>query len=119
MLVRRMNSQVNPELKRLSLGKISIDYSKHALLRSLEKHITLFNDIYVPEGAVVELERERDKSGFGPEHTSKVVVRLAYDDKMDLVLVLVPEQAGLFYCKTVWLNDKNDNHKTLNKSRLV
>lgn len=43
----------------------------------------------------------------------KLVYRMAHDDKTDVSLVVLPDG----FVKTVWLNEKNDHHKTLNTSR--
>jgi hypothetical protein len=44
----------------------------------------------------------------------KVVVRQALDSSRDLVLVLnQPDQAGRAFVRTLWLNDAQDNHGTL------
>ncbi len=48
----------------------------------------------------------------------KVVVRTALDKTNDIVLVLVPGP-GAWTVKTVWINKKNDSHKTLDRSKYV
>lgn len=42
----------------------------------------------------------------------KAVIRIPYNDKNDLVIVLMPD-FDMAFVKTVWLNDRADNHKTL------
>lgn len=44
----------------------------------------------------------------------KFGIRVNYNEQYDLVLI-VKEDSGIV--KTVWLNDKSDNHQTLNKKR--
>jgi len=46
----------------------------------------------------------------------KIVVRLPYNDTHDIVLVLLFSSYDNIL-KTVWLNDRNDIHKTLDRSR--
>lgn len=46
----------------------------------------------------------------------KMVVRFPYDDKKDLVLVIQPADG---FVRTVWANEKNDQHKSLNRNKYV
>lgn len=109
-----LNVQQHPVLAELSLGRVSLQYSRHALDRAREK------DFYLPRaagvvigaGAVVEIERENNK-------TVKLVTRIGYNTDWDLVMVLVPREPGLFWVKSVWLNQVTDNHASLNQERLV
>jgi hypothetical protein len=106
-----LNIETHPELASLALGQISLEYSRHAVLRAQEKNFSLARAVTVVAGMIVEIERENNK-------TTKLVVRLAHDKKNDLVLVLVPRAAGLFFVITAWLNRKDDNHATLRLDRL-
>ncbi len=45
---------------------------------------------------------------------TKMVIRFSYDDKLDMVMVIMPESS---FVKTVWFNEKTDKHHTLNRSR--
>ena len=49
---------------------------------------------------------------------AKVVVRAELDDVNDVVLVLIPGPRE-WRVKTVWLNNRTDSHKTLDRSRYV
>lgn len=49
----------------------------------------------------------------------KAVVRLAYSDTQDVAFVILPPIAGVAFCKTFWLNDIRDAHKTLALHRYV
>jgi hypothetical protein len=51
----------------------------------------------------------------------KVVVRGEYNDTLDVVFVLIPHQPtrDTWTVKTVWLNEANDSHKTLDRSKYV
>jgi len=46
----------------------------------------------------------------------KVVVRIHHDNRNDLALVILLNGMRV---KTVWLNRKNDNHRTLDKSKYM
>lgn len=61
---------------------------------------------------IVEVELDDESNAV-----SKVVIRRPYDDKRDVVLVLIPYDDGTAIVKTVWCNLKNDNHMTLNLTR--
>lgn len=115
-MFERLNNQVNPQLKRLSLGEISLRYTDHALNRCLDKDIQKFSRIKVEAGQVVEVERE----GRSPEtmRTVKLVVRFRTCGEFDTVLVIRPLREGLFLVVTCWLNHKDDNHETLNTDRI-
>lgn len=45
---------------------------------------------------------------------TKLVMRFPHDDKIDLVMVIQPADG---FVRTVWANEKNDQHKTLNRSK--
>jgi hypothetical protein len=50
---------------------------------------------------------------------SKIVFRGKLDDTNDVVIVLIPNGARPWTVKTVWVNETNDSHKTLDHSRYV
>ena len=56
--------------------------------------------------------------GLTGRKVEKVVVRTPFDDYYDLVFVLIP-QSGAWIVKTVWYNQANDTHKTLDRSKYV
>lgn len=103
---RIKNIATHPELKHLSLGQVSLEYSRHAIIRANQKRIKLKDTIDIYNN-VVEAEYTRGR-------LTKVIVRVSYNNKYDMVLAIV--QGG--YVATVWLNRKTDTHKTLNKSRI-
>ena len=49
----------------------------------------------------------------------KVVVRGRMTKDLDLVLVLIPNIDRPWTVKTVWINERNDLHKTLDHSKYV
>ena len=108
MELRIKNNQLNPELNDMELGHVKLIYSKHALERAAEKQINLIYSANIVKGSIVETYEDSNNM------VRKIVVRVRYDNEMDMVLVLAPagepKKAKVI---TVWLNHVNDNHKTL------
>lgn len=48
---------------------------------------------------------------------TKFVVRVPYDEKRDITLVIAPKGEDIAVIKTAWLNYKTDLHFTLDESR--
>ena len=110
------NIQQRPELAKIDLGTVAISYTKHARKRSEEKMIWLPNEVKI-SGNVVEMETNNQTG-----KPRKIIVRISHDSQYDLVIALVPADEvtrGKLLATTVWLNHKNDNHKTLRKSRVA
>lgn len=60
--------------------------------------------------------------GMEGNHVAKIVVRGHWTTDLDLIFVLIPDYsifAGPWTVKTVWINKRNDLHKTLDRSRYV
>ena len=51
------------------------------------------------------------------KRVEKVVVRGSFTKDLDAVFVLIPGE--VWKVKTVWINKKNDTHKTLDRSKYV
>lgn len=49
----------------------------------------------------------------------KIVVRGHWTPTLDLVFVLIPNGSKPWTVKTVWINTRNDSHRTLDRSRYV
>lgn len=93
--------------------ELEILYSSHALNAAKSDRygtLTLPKKIY---GATL-IEAEV----YGGQ-LHKMVVRLALSDNLDLCLALIPLKNKQALCKTVWANEKNDNHATLNRHSYV
>jgi len=60
----------------------------------------LFNS---DDGRLIDIEVRGDE-------IVKCVYRTSYNDILDLILVIIPQQS---FVKTVWFNKKSDKHKTL------
>lgn len=92
---------------RYELGK----YSHHALRAAEDDRYgeakVLPKSIDMSQVDLVEIEVENDK-------VVKAVVRTDYDSKLDLVIVFMPQTHDNFV-KTVWFNEKTDQHRTLQR----
>lgn len=74
---------------------------------------------YIPEIPVLNLgECQTIEVGMEGGHVRKIVVRTELDDFNDIVFVLIPGP-NKWIVKTVWINQENDSHRTLNRSRYV
>lgn len=82
-------------------------YGEHARLRCINKKIDIFDDIYFNENDIIEVEYTNK--------LEKLVVRVEYSSRKDIIFVLIPRN-NVFFVKTVWLNNKSDNHTTLNSA---
>ena len=83
--------------------------SRHANDRAAQKRFTIPDAIAMSHFDVIEVEIINGR-------TNKMVVRDRYNDRMDIVLVIIPQGRAMFI-KTAWLNSKNDRHSTLDKSK--
>ncbi|QDJ96236.1 hypothetical protein Xoosp13_49 [Xanthomonas phage Xoo-sp13] len=91
---------------------IKLRYGGHAREEAmLDKYgnIKLPDVVDVRKGDVVEV-------GVTNNVVTKMVVRFHYDDRRDIVLVINPSDG---FVRTVWANDKNDKHKSLNRAKYV
>jgi len=50
------------------------------------------------------------------QSVAKVVIRQSYNETKDISLALIPD-GNRAIVKTLWLNDKTDNHLTLDESK--
>jgi hypothetical protein len=50
------------------------------------------------------------------QSVAKVVIRQSYNETKDISLALIPD-GNRAIVKTLWLNDKTDNHATLNPEK--
>ena len=84
-------------------------YSQHALRAAQDDRYgearRLPTTIDMSQVDLVEIEVENNK-------VIKAVVRTHYDDKLDLIIVFMPEHYQNLV-KTVWFNEKTDQHRTL------
>lgn len=50
---------------------------------------------------------------------AKFVVRFKYNNIYDASIVLVPRGSENLFCKTIWFNRSDDNHRTLDSSKYI
>ncbi len=96
-------------------GTKSLLYSKHAQGAFADKYgeIVPPANMCFAEAAIVEVT---EFNGV----IDKLVLRKQYDEKTDLVLVLLPcTTKEKWFVKTVWLNEHGDDHATLNTNRFA
>ena len=96
---------------RLPVGLLPLRYSKHAQREMLSDRYAIINPpatLDVGKAKIIELETFRGEA-------VKFVARIPHSPKHDLVLVVKPDG----FVKTVWLNERNDRHSTLNKSKYL
>lgn len=97
-------------------------YSRHAMAACGSKRgMPVFESIPLCRFELVELGVRKNKvNQLGmparPPKVSKIVMRGHYDDKRDIVFVLIPEDE-YYFVKTCWYNNRTDRHKTLDRTR--
>jgi len=90
---------------------ISPKYSRHSLMAAKEDKLGI---IKPPETITFSRRHIVEISTLDNIIVDKIVVRLNYDKKLDLVLVILLKNN---ICKTCWLNLKSDSHTTLKKEK--
>lgn len=91
---------------------VRVTYSGHALKAATNDR---YGQMELPEflplksGKVIEVGMENGR-------VAKILFRFDYDESLDMCIVLVP---GQWFAKTVWYNEKNDKHTTLDRSKYV
>lgn len=90
-------------------GTRPVTLSRHARDREQVKGFTVPTMLDVSLCDVIEIEVRGGR-------VVKYVVRGAYDDYNDLVIVVIPKGKAWFV-KTAWLNAWNDTHTTLDASK--
>lgn len=93
------------------------DY-KHCLNK--DKIMSAISSLKTTQVAPFEIEISKDYNILGPGwHVTKYVVRVSYDEKRDVTFVIAVRQDNITnaFIKTAWLNQKDDIHSTLNKSK--
>lgn len=105
-----------PEWFRLPARTVNLVWSKHAAAACLDDRYGLLEVCPVLNlGQCETIEVE-----VTDNWVTKLVLRTAWDDEHDVVFVVIPRPAhGHYFVKTVWLNHKNDTHRTLDRSKYV
>ena len=99
-----------------SWNEVELQYSPHA---RKEANSDRYGKVKLPETINLEtayiFEVEINDSGV----LNKIVARVPYNNKFDLVIVMKVNQYVVNYVivKTIWLNSVDDKHKTLDESK--
>lgn len=92
---------------------VKLHYTKHALdAAETDRYdiIELPLTVNLSHGTIIEIE-------IGNHETiEKFVIRFPYSETLDLCMVIIPDRLCV---KTVWLNERFDEHCTLDPSRYV
>lgn len=101
----------NTEKNIKKIGKVTnVEYLFHAKRAAMNDRygiIDLPDTVNLSTSKIIEVEIINNK-------VKKVVFRIPYDKKFDLVLVMnIPDLS----IRTVWFNSKTDKYKTLDKSK--
>jgi hypothetical protein len=94
----------------LSDKMVKVNYTHHAIDAAYNdryEEIILPNALNFAKSEIIEVEIKNKK-------IVKIVARFDYNNNYDLVIVIIPQGKII---KTVWLNDKNDTHLTLDTSK--
>lgn len=104
-----------PKGAKLTFGTIYLYWTKHALSECSADRYGIIdppNQLDTDKAQVIEAELSRlDDGSF---YTNKVVYRIPYTDTKDMVLVVSPGSGAV---RTVWINMKEDTHRTLDRSK--
>ena len=100
---------VEKNLKKI--GKVTnVEYLFHAKRAAMHDRygiIDLPDAVNLSTSKIIEVEVLNNK-------VTKVVFRILYDNKFDLVLVMNLPNLSI---RTVWLNSKTDKHRTLDRNK--
>lgn len=104
-----------PKRAKLTFGTIYLFWTKHALSECSADRYGIINppsQLDTDKAQVIEAELSR--LADGSFYTNKVVYRIPYTDTKDMVLVVSPGSGAV---RTVWINMKEDTHRTLDRSK--
>lgn len=94
--------------------RVEIDYGSHAKQEAMQDR---YGSIRLPKSLTLSRMKVIE---VGLDHDAKAVTKILFrgdlDETRDLCIVLIP-RPGKWKCKTVWVNLKSDQHKTLDRSR--
>lgn len=98
-----------PSYLQTRYGVILLNYGKHSLEKAFERAGKTFKvpvRLDTDKAQVIEVESNEKRE------VVKVVYRIKFNHKEDLCIVVMP---WTWKVKTVWLNDVDDKHYTLNE----
>lgn len=100
-----------PQTVKIPRGKFAMEYTGHAIDQFHDRRVRqLPESVDMSKCRVVEVET--NETG----EITKMLIRSSHNERCDLVAAVIPVD-GKFLVKTVWVNDKRDNHKTLDITR--
>jgi hypothetical protein len=103
-----------PQAVKRALGHYRLTFSAHASRACADDRygrIIPANFLRVEPNNIIEMEVA------GNDLPVKVVCRLPYDNRNDICIVALIIESGSALCKTLWLNRKDDTHRTLDRSK--
>lgn len=104
-----------PKAARLRFGTLTLFWTKHALSECSADRYGIINPPQTLDTDTAQIiEAEITRKPNGKLFTEKVVYRIPYTDVKDMVLVVMPNTGRV---KTVWINVRDDTHKTLDESK--
>jgi hypothetical protein len=92
---------------------VMVAYSGHALNSAKDDR---YGEMFLPDRMRLS-DFEVIEIGIIGRRVSKILFRGELDDDRDLCIVLIPNGRSPWRCKTVWINERSDAHKTLNASK--
>ena len=107
------NEEIQKQIDDALNSDLPLKFDAHAIDKKFSRKIST-NGITkqkLKKGYCFEAKVENDK-------VIKFVIRYGYNDIDDLCSVWIPKDICL-YCKTIWLNKKDDKHITLDESKYV
>lgn len=99
-----------PRNLNVRFGTLRLRYSHHARQAALNDR---YGDIDLPEALNTNTAKVIEVEVIG-DRVEKVLYRVSYNDDFDLLVAVMPRDS---FVKTVWLNRRNDGHKTLNAAK--
>jgi hypothetical protein len=91
---------------------LNLKYGAHARKEALQDRYAdlskgLPTSIDIRKGKIIEI-------GVVGNTITKVVIRFSYNEKIDIIIVFSTHDG---FVRTVWANEKNDHHKTLDATK--
>ena len=122
-------SKVLDECMRIKANFNNFDYSNHfkRQMEDTEDYKHYISDKVMLEFALAKLttssfkpfEVETEVDNKGNEQVCKIVIRVTFDNERDITFAIIPKENNIGFIKTAWLNNREDIHFTLDKSRYV
>jgi len=105
------------------LGVVTLQHTSHSQAQCYRPECRRWvkgGVINIPDGEKLEIDAdsiiEVEVAGGRPV---KALVRLQYDDNNDVCFALLAPESGRARCKTLWVCNVNDHHRTLDLSKYI